>query len=211
VYNGQPWPEGVPIIDAVAPDGGWDDVAAALSAVGLGSVPAWLRPFSVLSTGEKFRAELARVVSEAPARVVTDEFTSVVDRQRKSARRPLPRHGGVPAGRRFCCPAITTSWTGLRFLNEICRLWQYGENRYNKPMRTLFHTSHPGLAAALRRSKLWTQVSGVLCGDDKVRCNKTLTASALASSTSWHGGGVSGFGGHFRAIQGFRYLGEEIS
>jgi predicted NUDIX family phosphoesterase len=75
-------------------------------------------------------------------------------------------------------------------------------------MRTLFHTSHPGLAAALRRSKLWTQVSGVLCGDDKVRCHKTLTASAEKDG-NWHGGSVSGFGGHFRAVQGFRYLGEE--
>jgi GNAT superfamily N-acetyltransferase len=37
--------------------------------------------FPVLSNGEQFRANLARVVCEAPARVVIDEFTSVVDRQ----------------------------------------------------------------------------------------------------------------------------------
>jgi tRNA(Met) C34 N-acetyltransferase TmcA len=115
---------------------------------------------------------------------------------------------------RACRLVIMPEWqgagVGLRFLNEVCRMWRMGENRYQKPLRTLFHTSHPGLAAALRRSKLWTQVSGVLCGDDKVRCNRTLTERALRSKTGWHGGGVSGDGGHFRAVQGFRYLGEDV-
>lgn len=81
VYNGGAWPLDAPIVDAIAPGGKWEDVTTALSAVGLGNVPAWLRPYSVLSTGEKFRADLARIISEAPARVVVDEFTSVVDRQ----------------------------------------------------------------------------------------------------------------------------------
>lgn len=49
-----------PIIDEIGDQDFFDDVAGALSAVGLGSVPSWLRPFGVLSTGEKFRAELAR-------------------------------------------------------------------------------------------------------------------------------------------------------
>jgi len=56
-------------------------VTGALSAVGLGDVPAWLRPFPVLSNGEKFRAGLARLVCERPQRAVVDEFTSVIDRQ----------------------------------------------------------------------------------------------------------------------------------
>lgn len=48
-----------------------------LGAVGLNSVPTWVRPYSVLSTGEKFRADLAmRLKNNA----VIDEFTSVVDR-----------------------------------------------------------------------------------------------------------------------------------
>lgn len=56
-------------------------VTSALSAVGLGDVPAWLRPFKVLSNGEQFRAGLARLICESPDQVVIDEFTSVVDRQ----------------------------------------------------------------------------------------------------------------------------------
>lgn len=76
-----PRPDDAPIIEAIAPDKPFDQVTAALSAVGLGSVPAWLRPYRVLSTGERFRAELARLVCEAPSRAMVDEFTSVVDRQ----------------------------------------------------------------------------------------------------------------------------------
>lgn len=74
------WPDGQPIIDAITP-GGFDDVTAALSSVGPGSVPTWLRPYSVLSNGEQFRANLARLIAEAPGQAVLDEFSSVVDRQ----------------------------------------------------------------------------------------------------------------------------------
>jgi len=75
------WGADAPIIDAIAPAAEFDQVTGALSAVGLGSVPAWLRPYQVLSTGERFRADVARLVCAAPARAVVDEFTSVVDRQ----------------------------------------------------------------------------------------------------------------------------------
>lgn len=75
------WPADAPIVDAIAPDGDFDAVTGALAQAGLGDVPAWLRPYPVLSTGQKFRADLARVLAEAPDRIVFDEFTSVVDRQ----------------------------------------------------------------------------------------------------------------------------------
>lgn len=82
LWTGGVWPADAPIVDAIAPgEGDFNDVTAALGAVGLGSVPSWLRPYHVLSNGEKFRAELARIIAEAPAGVVIDEFTSVVDRQ----------------------------------------------------------------------------------------------------------------------------------
>lgn len=80
-YNPSGWAYDKPIIDAISPGGDFNSVTAALAAVGLGDVPAWLRPYPVLSTGEKFRADLARIISDAPERIVVDEFTSVVDRQ----------------------------------------------------------------------------------------------------------------------------------
>lgn len=296
------WPAGKPIVDAIAPRGDFNAVTGALASVGLGSVPAWLRPHRVLSMGERFRADLARVISEAPPRVVIDEFTSVVDRQiakvgalafqrawrrtRGKAvllschydiiewlapdwildtatgeftrgllrRRPpiqldiwqtdwrywpafephhylkLPqmvaatcyvgaiggelvahvafatRPGMVEA--RACRLVIMPEWQGaglgMRFLNAICEQWRRGENRHNKPMPTLFHTSHPGLAAAIRRDPKWTQVSAMLCGQSKARSAASLAASAARAGRRSAG---SGFGGHFRAVQGFRYLG----
>jgi GNAT superfamily N-acetyltransferase len=75
------WPNDRPIVDAIAPGGNFDEVTGALSNVGLGSVPSWLRPFGVLSNGEKFRAGLARLCVERPDEAVVDEFTSVIDRQ----------------------------------------------------------------------------------------------------------------------------------
>lgn len=46
-------------------------------AVGLNSVPTWLKPYNVLSNGEKFRADMARRLKSG---AVIDEFTSVVNR-----------------------------------------------------------------------------------------------------------------------------------
>lgn len=54
-----------------------DDAIERLGAVGLNSIPAWLRPYDALSTGEKFRADLAIRIKDGAA---IDEFTSVVDR-----------------------------------------------------------------------------------------------------------------------------------
>jgi GNAT superfamily N-acetyltransferase len=63
-----------------------------LTAVGFSSPPSWVKPYQVLSNGEKFRCDLARALScrsslngessntAKPPLVVFDEFTSVVDR-----------------------------------------------------------------------------------------------------------------------------------
>ena len=53
-----------------------------LSAMGLASVPTWIRPFNVLSNGEQYRASLAKAVSMSndDEIIFIDEYTSVVDR-----------------------------------------------------------------------------------------------------------------------------------
>jgi ABC-type ATPase involved in cell division len=57
-------------------------IAEICSAVGFNTIPSWMKPFGVLSTGEKFRVDLARRLLEAEGDLVmVDEFTSVVDRQ----------------------------------------------------------------------------------------------------------------------------------
>ena len=310
------WPSDKPIIDAITPGGDFNEITGALASVGLGSVPSWLRPYPVLSNGEKFRANLARVICEKPAKIVIDEFTSVVDRQiakfgalafakswkrlakdggnqcvllschydiidwiepdwifdtatgeyagRSLWRRPKfdleiyetdwrywhlfePHHylkvpkmvaakcyvgaaDGEPVAHlamstrpglkeaRACRLVIMPEWQGagigVRFLNSICEMWLQGNNRFNKKMPVLFHTSHPGLVAALRRDKGWVQVSAVLYGENKKRSREYLNRSARKRG-GWSDGeggqqnpGKGGYGGHFRAVQGFRYLGE---
>ncbi len=57
-----------------------DEISRMFYAVGFGSVPSWLKPYSVLSNGEKMRCDLARALLERDF-VCFDEFTSVVDRQ----------------------------------------------------------------------------------------------------------------------------------
>lgn len=109
---------------------------------------------------------------------------------------------------RACRLVVMPEWqgagVGLRFLDAVCELWRTGANRYGRPMLTLFHTSHPGLASALRRSARWTQVSARLVGDSKQRSLDSMRLSSARNGTSATG---AGYGGHFRAVQGFRYLG----
>jgi GNAT superfamily N-acetyltransferase/predicted ABC-type transport system involved in lysophospholipase L1 biosynthesis ATPase subunit len=299
------WPKDKPIIDAIAPGGDFNAATGALAAVGLGSVPAWLRPYPVLSNGERFRALLARLICDAPGFAVVDEFSSVVDRQiarigagafAKAWRRAggqvvlLSCHydildwlrpdwvfdtagGQFERGRLRCRPRLEMSiyqtdgrdwpafephhylklprmiaathyvaairgepvahvavstrpgmiearaarlvvlpeWQGLgigtRFLDAVCGAWRRGENRYGRPMRTLLNTSHPGLAAALRRSPKWTQVSACLCGGNKARSHSSIHKSQLRRGKASNS--APGYGGHFRAVQGFRYLGPD--
>ena len=310
IYNGDAgWPAGKPIVDAIAPAGSFDDVTGALAAVGLGSVPAWLRPYEALSNGEKFRAGLARLIAEGAQRVVIDEFTSVVDRQiakvgagafSKSWKRgtgqavllschydvldwlepdwvfdtrtgqlqrglpwrrpkfnvevfqtdgafwPLfePHHylklpamvaakyyvgfiegeavchlAASPAlhwnGVRACRMVVMPEWqgagVGVKFLNEVCRLQFTDANPYHaRTQAVYFHTSHPGLCAALRRDKNWLQISQIIGGAHKGKmAARTKKSSGYENKLVRIAG--SGYGGHLRAVQGFKMQRPQIS
>ena len=96
LYRGAEWPDDRAVIDC------FDDVPVRqvvelFTAVGFSSPPSWVKPYRVLSCGERFRCDLARalsVVDEMVSRdpvgersagasrltVAFDEFTSVVDR-----------------------------------------------------------------------------------------------------------------------------------
>ena len=56
------------------------DITSVLTSVGFSSPPSWLKPFSVLSNGEKMRCEIARAMLGDNDFFAFDEFTSVVDR-----------------------------------------------------------------------------------------------------------------------------------
>lgn len=81
IVGEQEWSPGGALVDDFPATMGVKDVTGLLTAVGLGSVPAWVRPYATLSNGEQFRASIARAVADTEGLVVVDEFTSVVDRQ----------------------------------------------------------------------------------------------------------------------------------
>lgn len=57
-----------------------DEIVQTFNSVGFSSPPSWLKPYEVLSNGEKMRVDLARAIMENRSPIVFDEFTSVVDR-----------------------------------------------------------------------------------------------------------------------------------
>lgn len=68
------------VIDDMPKEKSVEEISKAFYSVGFGSVPSWLKPYNVLSNGEKMRVDIARAILEKDF-IVFDEFTSVVDRQ----------------------------------------------------------------------------------------------------------------------------------
>ena len=67
------------VIDDMPKNVSIDEIEKMFYSVGFGSVPSWLKPYNVLSNGEKMRVDLARALLEKD-KICFDEFTSVVDR-----------------------------------------------------------------------------------------------------------------------------------
>ena len=67
------------VIDDMPEECNVEDITRMFYACGFGSVPSWLKPYDVLSNGEKMRVDLANALLRENF-VVFDEFTSVVDR-----------------------------------------------------------------------------------------------------------------------------------
>jgi len=70
-----------PVVDELAPGRSIQDISEICQSVGFNTIPAWLRPYSVLSNGEKFRVDVAQSLLSDASPIVVDEFTSFVDRQ----------------------------------------------------------------------------------------------------------------------------------
>ncbi len=84
LYRHDPWPDDRAVIDCLG-ELPIKQVTGLLTAVGFSSPPSWVKPYRVLSGGERFRCDLARALASASADdenrlVVFDEYTSVVDR-----------------------------------------------------------------------------------------------------------------------------------
>lgn len=69
------------VIDDMPKQKSVSEITKAFTSVGFASPPSWLKPYNVLSNGEKMRVDLARAILQENDLIVFDEFTSVVDRQ----------------------------------------------------------------------------------------------------------------------------------
>ena len=108
---------------------------------------------------------------------------------------------------RACRMVVMPEWQGagigLRFLNNLSQWHVDGNGRYGRRAKTVyFHTSHPGLCEGLRRGGKWRQVSAKLYGGKKK--GRTVTRTDKNKGVK---GPITGYGGHFRAVQGFKYIG----
>jgi len=75
------WPKDKAVVDGFDAPLDGRAITGMLNCVGFSSPPAWVRPWDVLSNGERFRCDLARALLTERELIVFDEFTSVVDRQ----------------------------------------------------------------------------------------------------------------------------------
>lgn len=115
VVAGHDWPAEKAVIDCFE-DAPTRAVVDVLTAVGFSSPPAWIKPYGVLSGGERFRCDLARAlllgggVADGQARpiIVFDEFTSVVDRT-------VARASSVAIGK-----AVRGGLVAKRFVGVTC-------------------------------------------------------------------------------------------
>ena len=68
------------IIDEMPKNKSTQEITKTFNSVGFATVWSWLKPYHVLSNGEKMRVDLAKAMLSEKELIVFDEFTSVVDR-----------------------------------------------------------------------------------------------------------------------------------
>lgn len=114
---------------------------------------------------------------------------------------------GYRATRLVTMPEWQGAGVGSKFLNFIAQYHLDGNGRGGHKYVTYFHTSHPQLCAYLRHSQKWVQVSAVLYGGNKKKSGESIIKSQKRKKSKFICG--TGYGGHFRAVQGFKYIGEQ--
>lgn len=115
------------------------------------------------------------------------------------------------ATRLVVMPEWQGAGVGTKFLEWVCEYHKNGFGRCARKLPTFFHTSHPQLVGFLKRAKKWVLKSQQMGGGDKVKSTKSINAAAGNGKGGELGSKQrsAGYGGHFRAVQGFKYLGEK--
>lgn len=150
LIDGWPWPKDKAVLDGFPPGLTVPEITGLLSSVGFSSPPAWLKPFDVLSNGEKFRVNLARTLAETRELAVVDEFTSVVDRQVAQIGSSALAKAIRATNRRFvavACHYDIVEWLQPDWVIDLAKI--DAENRVALERRLL--RRRPGIQLSIRR------------------------------------------------------------
>jgi GNAT superfamily N-acetyltransferase len=115
---------------------------------------------------------------------------------------PFFQASAYRATRLVVMPEWQGAGVGTKFLELICEFHKNGGGRLGRRLPTFFHTSHPQLISYLKRNKKWVLKSQNLYGAKPTPKKKKREKNKLPV-----GRAAGNYGGHFRAVQGFKYIG----
>jgi GNAT superfamily N-acetyltransferase len=115
---------------------------------------------------------------------------------------PFFQNDAYRATRLVVMPEWQGAGVGTKFLEWVCEYHKMGGGRCEKKYPTLFHTSHPQLIGYLNSSKKWVLKSQQMNGNLSIKKTNSGLSGLKGKSTKF-------MGGHFRAVQGFKYIGEK--
>jgi GNAT superfamily N-acetyltransferase len=116
---------------------------------------------------------------------------------------PLFTAKAYRATRLVVMPEWQGAGVGTTFLNEVMRYHKKGNGRCGYKYHTFFHSSHPQLCSYLRQSNKWEQTGAMLFGSNKKRSQTSLKKTGNGQIVG------CGYGGHFRAVQSFKFIENE--
>jgi len=126
------------VLDDMPKDKGVADICKAFNSVGFSSPPSWLKPYQVLSNGEKMRCDLARAILSDNEMFLFDEFTSVVDRNVAKIGSLAMQKAIRKSDKKFIavtCHHDVEEWLmpDWVFNTDTMTFHNYGEQKKNKP------------------------------------------------------------------------------
>lgn len=110
------------------------------------------------------------------------------------------------ATRLVVMPEWQGAGVGTKFLEWVCQYHADGNGRCGKKLPTMFHTSHPQLVGYLASSKKWVLKSQQMFGGNSAKSTKSISRAKTKAAGNFRSS-PGGYGGHFRAVQGFKYVG----
>lgn len=117
------------------------------------------------------------------------------------------------ATRLVVMPEWQGAGVGTKFLEWVCEYHAQGNGRCFKKLPTLFHTSHPQLIGYLKSSPKWVLKSQQMFGGNKAKSARSIKKARVIHGKQFNDGTLgctTGYGGHFRAVQGFKYIGDRV-